>query len=371
MKLGLFLMPSHPPERDLKAGQEYDLEMLRVADRFGYSEAWIGEHFTSPWEPNPAPDLLIAQALMQTKRIKLAPGAHLLPYHHPAELACRVAFMDHLAQGRYMLGIGASGLPSDWQLFSVDGIKGETRDMTRESLDIMLKIWESDGGLEYNGKFWKVNVPGPMLGTLRHHLKPFQKPHPPIGIAGFSPGSETLKLCGERGFIPLSLNLSPAYVATHWDAVVEGEKRTGRTPDRGEWRIVREVFVADTDDEAFKGCVRGAMGRMMSEYLLPLFANFGFTKYLMHDESVPDADVTPEYLVDHGWLVGSPKTVTRKLGEMNEELGGFGTVLLFAFDYADDPAPWFKSMRLLAEEVLPHFQDRAHNGAAAGIGAKA
>jgi alkanesulfonate monooxygenase SsuD/methylene tetrahydromethanopterin reductase-like flavin-dependent oxidoreductase (luciferase family) len=371
MKLGVFLMPSHPPERDLKAGQEYDLEMLRLADRLGYSEAWIGEHFTSPWEPNPAPDLLIAQALMQTKQIKLAPGAHLLPYHHPAELACRVAFMDHLAQGRYMLGIGASGLPSDWQLFSVDGIKGETRDMTRESLDIMLKIWESDGGLEYNGKFWKVNVPGPMLGTLRHHLKPFQKPHPPIGIAGFSPGSETLKLCGERGFIPLSLNLSPAYVATHWDAVVEGAKRTGRTADRGEWRIVREVFVADTDDEAFKGCVRGAMGRMMSEYLLPLFANFGFTKYLKHDESVPDADVTPEYLVDHGWLVGSPKTVTRKLGEMNEELGGFGTILLFAFDYADDPAPWFKSMRLLAEEVLPHFQDRAHNGAAAGIGAKA
>jgi len=371
MKLGLFLMPSHPPERDLKAGQEYDLEMLRLADRFGYSEAWIGEHFTSPWEPNPAPDLLIAQALMQTKHITLAPGAHLLPYHHPAELACRVAFMDHLAQGRYMLGIGASGLPSDWQLFSVDGVKGETRDMTRESLDIMLKIWESDGGLEYNGKYWKVNVPGPMLGTLRHHLKPFQKPHPPIGIAGFSPGSETLKLCGERGFIPLSLNLSPAYVATHWDAVVEGAKRTGRTPDRGEWRIVREVFVADTDDEAFKGCVRGAMGRMMSEYLLPLFANFGFTKYLKHDESVPDADVTPEYLVDHGWLVGSPKTVTRKLGEMNEELGGFGTVLLFAFDYADDPAPWFKSMRLLAEEVLPHFQDRAHNGVAAGIGAKA
>ena len=75
MKLGLFLMPSHPPEREFKAGQEWDLEMLRIADRFGYEEAWIGEHFTSPWEPNPAPDLLIAQALMQTKRIVLAPGA--------------------------------------------------------------------------------------------------------------------------------------------------------------------------------------------------------------------------------------------------------------------------------------------------------
>src|SRR6185437_7479817 len=280
--------------------------------------AWIGEHYTAPWEPNPSPDLLIAQALMQTERIVLAPGAHLLPYHHPAELACRVAFMDHLAQGRYMLGIGASGLPSDWQLFCVDGMKGENRDMTREALDIIIKIWESDGGFEYKGKYWDVNVPNPMMRTLKHHLKPFQKPHPPIGIAGFSPGSDTLKLAGERGFIPLSLNLSPTYVASHWDAV----------------------------------------GRMMSEYLLPLFNDFQFTQYLKADPKVPDAEVTPEYLVDHGWLVGSVKTVIRKLGEMREQLGGFGTLLLFTFDYADDPEPWLKSMRLLAEEVMPHFAGR-------------
>ncbi|HZO80859.1 MAG TPA: LLM class flavin-dependent oxidoreductase [Candidatus Binataceae bacterium] len=357
MELGLFLMPSHPPERDLMAGQQWDLAVLRAADRLGYSEAWIGEHFTSPWEPNPAPDLLIAQALKETSRIKLAPGAHLLPFHHPAELACRVAFMDHLAQGRYMLGIGASGLPSDWQLFSVDGFGMQTREMTRESLAIMLKVWESDGGLEYKGKYWSVNVPGPMLRTLRHHLKPFQKPHPPIGIAGLSPGSETLKLAGEHGFIPLSLNMSPGYVATHWEAVVEGARRTGRRPRRRDWRIVREIFVAETDAEAHRHCVKSMMGRMMREYLLPLMADFQFTKFLKDDPSVPDDAVTPEYLVDHGWLVGSPRTVRDKLARMYKDLGGFGTLLLFTFDYADNPEPWFNSMRLLAEEVLPHFRE--------------
>ena len=36
----------------------------------------MGEHFTAPWEPNPAPDLLIAQGLQRTKNIKLCPGAH-------------------------------------------------------------------------------------------------------------------------------------------------------------------------------------------------------------------------------------------------------------------------------------------------------
>lgn len=98
MKLGAFIMPSHPPERPIIDGYRWDLEQLGRLDRLGFHEAWIGEHFTAPWEPNPAPDLLIAQALMQTERIKLCPGAHLLPYHHPVELAHRVAFLDHIAR---------------------------------------------------------------------------------------------------------------------------------------------------------------------------------------------------------------------------------------------------------------------------------
>ena len=99
MELGYFSMPSHPPERGLKAGHDWDLQTLRWLDELGYSEAWIGEHHTAPWEPHPAPDLLIAQALLQTKRIKIGPGGFLLPYHHPAELANRVAMLDHLSEG--------------------------------------------------------------------------------------------------------------------------------------------------------------------------------------------------------------------------------------------------------------------------------
>lgn len=196
MKLGLFMMPSHPPERSLYDGQQWDLQVLRWADEYGFDEAWIGEHYTSPWEPNPSPDLLIAQALLQTRRIKLAPGGHLLPYHHPAELACRVAFLDHLAQGRLMFGVAASGLPSDWKMFDVDGFSGVNRQMTREALEIILKLWTEPGPFEYRGRFWSVNGIEPMYRTLRHHIKPYQKPYPPIGIAGLSPGSETLKLAG-------------------------------------------------------------------------------------------------------------------------------------------------------------------------------
>src|SRR5574341_1286083 len=70
MDYGLFTMPSHPPERSLYDGHQWDLQQLRWADELGFSEAWIGEHHTSPWEPHPAPDLLVVEGFRQTERIR-------------------------------------------------------------------------------------------------------------------------------------------------------------------------------------------------------------------------------------------------------------------------------------------------------------
>ena len=159
MEIGYFTMPSHPPECGLKEGHDWDLQVLRWLDELGYQEAWIGEHHTAPWEPHPAPDLLLAQALLQTKNIRLGPGGFLLPYHHPAELANRVAMLDHLSEGRLNFGVAASGLPSDWAMFNVDGMSGQNRDMTREALDIILKMWTEDAPLTHKGKFWTVTKP--------------------------------------------------------------------------------------------------------------------------------------------------------------------------------------------------------------------
>lgn len=358
MKLGLFLMPSHPPERSLYDGTQWDLDVIQWADEFGYDEAWIGEHFTAPWEPIPAPDIVIAQALLRTKNIKLAPGAHLLPMHHPAELAARVAYMDHLAQGRFMFGVGASGLPSDWAMFNVDGMGTETRDMTAESLDIILKLWTEDAPWDYQGNYWHVSNPEEMFGLLHNHIKPFQKPHPPIGIAGLSPGSTTLKIAGRRGFIPMSLNLNPEYLAGHWASVEEGAESAGLTPDRGEWRLVREVFVAETDEEAYRMSAEAQMGRMMREYFLPLFGEFGLMDLFKHDTDMADSDVTPQYLAKNSWVVGSVDTCVEKLEAMYDQAGGFGGLLLFTFDYSETPGPWKESMRLLSQEVMPRLRQR-------------
>jgi alkanesulfonate monooxygenase SsuD/methylene tetrahydromethanopterin reductase-like flavin-dependent oxidoreductase (luciferase family) len=99
------------------------------------------------------------------------------------------------------------------------------------------------------------------------------------------------------------------------------------------------------------------MGRMMGEYWLPVLGQVGFLPYLKHDPDVPDAAVTPAYLAEHNWLVGAPDTVAAQLRRMYDEVGGFGTLLLFCFDYCDEPEAWHTSMRLLAEEVMPQVAD--------------
>lgn len=355
MKLGAFTMPSHPPERPLMDGYRWDLEQLVTLDRLGFHEAWIGEHFTARWEPNPAPDLLIAQALTKTERIKLCPGAHLLPYHHPIELAHRVAFLDHLAQGRYMLGVGISALASDLALYDVDAAAGQNRRMALESLEIMLRIWQGEP-FSFDGEFWNVRPPQGIFDSLGLHLKPFQKPHPPIGIAGLSPGSETLKLAGERGFLPLSIALNPAHTASHWTSVEAGAARSGRTPDRSQWRIAREVYLAPTDELAKKRVREGAMGRAWREYLLPFYVANGMGPQFLVDPSHSQEKLDVDYLIEHSWLVGSPQTVADKLGKLVRTTGGFGCLLTVLYDFSTEQAEWNESLALLVDEVMPNFQ---------------
>ena len=50
MKLGLFMMPVHPPEKDRTECFEEDLELIVRADELGYTEAVIGQHHSVAWE---------------------------------------------------------------------------------------------------------------------------------------------------------------------------------------------------------------------------------------------------------------------------------------------------------------------------------
>ena len=358
MEVGYFTMPLHPPGSDVTKTLDDDLEQIVTLDGLGYKEAWIGEHFTTVWENIPAPDLFIAKALALTQNIVLGTGVTCMPNHNPFMIAHRIALLDHLAHGRFHWGVGSGGFPGDFEVFGFDPDTGEHREMTRDSIDLVLKIWDDPKPGLYKHKYWSFTIPEPVDDYgLRFHLKPYQKPHPPIGVAGLSPKSDTLVLAGERGWIPMSINLVPARILkSHWEAVDEGAQNTGRVPDRSAWRIAREVYIADTTEEARKEALDGVLRRDFEQYFFRLLPKLGMLSLFKVDPDMPDSDVTVEYLVDNIWIVGSPDEVADKLRRLHRDVGGFGVLLAMGHEW-QPKEKWVNSMTLLAKEVMPRLAD--------------
>ena len=80
-----------------------------------------------------------------------------------------IAYLDHMAQGRYQLGVGISALPTDHDLFGLDVGGGKNRRMTFESLDVMTRLW-TEGASDFKGEFWATGAARSELPGLGHHL---------------------------------------------------------------------------------------------------------------------------------------------------------------------------------------------------------
>lgn len=352
------MMPMHVPGSNPTETLATDLHQIERLDELGFEEAWIGEHFTAEWENIPAPDIFIAAALQRTRRIKLGTGVNCLPNHNPFQLAHRIAMLDHLARGRFLWGVGSGGFPGDFEVAGIDPRSGKQRQVMLDGVDLILQLWNDPRPGTYTSEWWRFTVPTPDPTIAKHvYMKPYQRPHPPIAVAGVSERSDTLTIAGERGWIPMSINsVAGRVLKTHWESVLAGAAKSGRTPSRAEWRVARTIHVAETDEQARQEAIEGALGRDFRDYFIPLQSLSRGLGAMKVDPSMPDSAITIEYLCDNVWIVGSPETVARKIRQLYEEVGGFGYLLPVAADWPDF-AVWDRSMTLLATEVLPRLAD--------------
>ncbi len=363
MHLGIFMQPVHPPHRDYTQLLEEDRECILLADRLGYSECWIGEHFTAAVEPITVPLTFCASLIHETKRIKFGTGVLGLPNTHPVAVAAHAAMFDHLAQGRFLMGVGPGSLSSDVEVFGVGDAPTRGR-RTGEALDIILKLWAEDPPYDIKGEFHEFSLKD--LSRLEwgvgQLVKPYQKPHPPIAMSLVTPHSFSAAVAGERGYIPVSGNfIQPRYVATHWPKYVEGCARSGRRPDPSVWRVARSTFVCD-DPGFARDWVADPDGVMAFYfgYLMSAMRTRGALFLLKPDESIPDEELTASQVAQSMTSAGTPSQVLDQLVALRETTGDFGTLVSVAHDW-DDAERWKRSMRLLAEEVMPRF--RQHCGA--------
>jgi alkanesulfonate monooxygenase SsuD/methylene tetrahydromethanopterin reductase-like flavin-dependent oxidoreductase (luciferase family) len=151
----------------------------------------------------------------------------------------------------------------------------------------------------------------------------------------------------------LTTNLVPfATVAEHWQTYSAGAAEAGRPePDRALWSISRSIFVGESNDEAMEFALNSALGRSFT-YILKLLELTNMTSLAKHDLSMPDSAVNTEYALKQLCIIGDTKTCIRRIEEMWETTGGFGTLLMIAHDW-DDRDKWIRSMDRLTFEVAP------------------
>jgi alkanesulfonate monooxygenase SsuD/methylene tetrahydromethanopterin reductase-like flavin-dependent oxidoreductase (luciferase family) len=362
VKLGMFMMPFHPWDRDYGAVLSEDQEAIVHADRLGFTEAFVGEHFSSLSEPITSPLIFLATLASRTERIVFGTGVLNLPQMHPAAVAGYAAMFDHLCRGRFIMGIGPGGLVSDFELFEVG--QAELRpQMMQESIDAILKLWTEDPPYDIPGRFWNISLKNhvyPDFGVGRIP-RPYQRPHPPIALSLLTPNSASAKTAGERGWIPISGQFfHRRYLRGHWEKYAEGCEAAGRRPDPDVWRVSRSVLVTETDAEA-EDYLADPAGGLNYYYKWFLFSFGTLRKALFMVKAqleMPDEDVTVDAIKRTLIIAGSPRRVLDQLVALREETGHFGTLLMGGHDW-DRPALWRRSMELLATEVMPKFSRHA------------
>src|ERR671936_3124884 len=138
MKFGVFMAPFHRPGENPTLALERDLEIIQWLDVLGFDEAYIGEHHSAGWETIGSPEVFMATAAERTRRIKLGTGVISLPYHHPYMVANRILLLDHLTEGRVMLGVGPGALVTDALMLGIEPTR--QREMMDESLGGILRL---------------------------------------------------------------------------------------------------------------------------------------------------------------------------------------------------------------------------------------
>ena len=361
MRLGIFMMPLHPAGRSIRDCLAEDTEKAILLDRLGFEELWVGEHFTASTEPYPAPLMFMASLLPRTDRIKFAVGVVNAPNHHPARTAAEAAQFDHMSGGRFILGVGTGSLATDAELFGVRADSAQKSRMLIEYIEMIERIWSEDPPYDFRGEFWNVKLTQTRFPEVGYGFiaKPFQRPRPPICIPSATPNSKSTYICGQRGWGPISSALLPGGIlGNHWRNYRQGCLDADRPVEPENWRVVRSVLVAPTDEEArARAFSPESAQRYYFNHFFQVFSKARQLDPVRPRPGMADSDITVDGIIESRLIYGSPKTVAARLAELRKETGPFGTLLVSGMDWSGPNAEWEReSLALLAQEVAPTLE---------------
>jgi len=324
-------------------------EVFAAAERLGFDQVWTAEAYGSDaWTP-------LAWWGSRTSRVRLGTAVSQISARPPATLAMTAMTMDHLTQGRVLVGVGTSNPQV------VEGWYGQPYprplERTREYIGILRTIIARDEPVCYEGRHYQLPLAGPGstgLGKpLRSILHPFRTSIP---IYLGAEGPKNVALAAEIADGWNVIFFSPKMDSFYRDALASGFARPGARHTAQTFDVVGGplAIIPSDDVEAAADLLRptlalyvGGMGARGVNFHHEVFVRMGYEAeaakiqdlYLAGDKKGAIAAV-PTAMVEDVALIGPWSKIA-------EELPAWQDTVLTTFSVQTDPSYYERVAGLL------------------------
>ena len=195
-------------------------QTVELLDRLEFDSVWVGDHlaFTTPILD---PFVQLAYAAALSPRLTVGSAVYLLPLRHPAGVAKQAASLDHLAEGRFVFGVGVGGeFPREWELAGVP--HGERGARMTEAIQVLRKLWTGEP-VAHEGRFFS-------FPEARMQPAAFRPGGPPIWCGGRQPAA--LRRAGRLADGYMSYVVTPEMFAAALDTIAAAAEAAGRRLER-------------------------------------------------------------------------------------------------------------------------------------------
>jgi limonene 1,2-monooxygenase len=340
VKFGAFLAPHHPIGENPTLQFRRDLDLVELLDQLGFEEFWCGEHHSTGWEMIASPEMFLAAAGERSHRIKLGTGVVSVPYHHPFNVAQRIAQLDHMTGGRVIFGSGPGALPSDAHVLGIDPMV--QRDRQDEAIGVIRRLLRGEDRFSHESDWFT-------LKDARLQLLPVQEDLPFAVASMVSPSGMTLAGKHATGVLSIGSMSTAGLQAlpTQWGFAEDSAAEHGNRVKRADWRVVLSWHLAESKQQAQREAKHGLL-RWHNEYTVGTLMRPGAVAYADADQAIEEMSSGDNAMA----IIGTPDELVDTVRRLQELTGGFGTVIGFVNDWAS-PETTRRSWDMVARYVIP------------------
>ncbi|HEY1362413.1 MAG TPA: LLM class flavin-dependent oxidoreductase [Xanthobacteraceae bacterium] len=350
MEFGIQFFPAVGPAQ--KPAEQYwreALQLTELAEELGFTTVRTVEHYFHPYGGySPDPLIFLSAAAARTHSIRLVTGAVLPVFNHPLKLAGQIGMADAISAGRLEVGFARAFLPHEFARFGIS--MDESRARFDEGLEQVTRLLEEER-VTAQGRFHSFK-------DVTSLPRPTQKPRPPFWIAALAT-PETFTTAGRLGHWVMAIPLGGAHMADLLQVYRDAWRAAGH-PGRGKVMLAFHMYCARTSEEA-AAVAREPLNQYLrsivaaaSEWLSGV-ASRDYPNYQKTIEALSQETFESQVEKRAAW-VGTPQEIARAIVDYDREVSGFEHASLQVNFGLIGLAEAQASMRLFAEEVMPHFR---------------